>query len=106
MRLLQGGGGEGTRRQWWVPAACVFFRLFSVRQTRTRTLRTPPTHCLPTHRPRIETISWAPRAFIFHHFLTDDECEHMVQLAEKKVGAGDCRHDAGLGAAAGAAAAS
>ena len=29
----------------------------------------------------IETVSWTPRAFIYHNFLTPDECDHLIALA-------------------------
>eukprot|EP00879_Flechtneria_rotunda_P020970 GHRR01022081.1.p1 GENE.GHRR01022081.1~~GHRR01022081.1.p1 ORF type:complete len:266 (+),score=34.09 GHRR01022081.1:206-1003(+) len=49
-----------------------------------------------TYRPRqpqdtqddkqwIETISWRPRAYIFHNFLTLEEVEHMKGLVEHQV---------------------
>jgi hypothetical protein len=38
--------------------------------------------------PFIETISWSPRAFVYHNFLTHAECNHLVNKGEKKV-----RHD-------------
>ena len=35
--------------------------------------------------PWIETISWSPRAFIYHGFLTQDECSHLIQLAVNRL---------------------
>ena len=29
---------------------------------------------------RIEQISWEPRAFVFHDFLTEEECDHLIKL--------------------------
>ena len=29
---------------------------------------------------RIEQISWEPRAFVLHGFLTDEECDHLIKL--------------------------
>ncbi|KAK6924543.1 Prolyl 4-hydroxylase alpha subunit, Fe(2+) 2OG dioxygenase domain [Dillenia turbinata] len=29
-----------------------------------------------------EVISWEPRAFVYHNFLTKDECEHLIELAK------------------------
>lgn len=26
-------------------------------------------------RGRVEQVSWSPRAFVYHNFLTDEECE-------------------------------
>lgn len=34
---------------------------------------------------RVETISWSPRAFIYHSFLTHAEADWIVKLAEAKV---------------------
>lgn len=34
---------------------------------------------------RIETISWKPRAYIYHNFLSQDEADYIVKLVEKKV---------------------
>ncbi|KAL5063629.1 hypothetical protein RYX36_025366 [Vicia faba] len=31
---------------------------------------------------RVETISWEPRAFLYHHFLTNEECEHLINIAK------------------------
>lgn len=33
----------------------------------------------------IERLSLKPRAFLFHHFLSDDECDHVISLVEKRV---------------------
>ena len=33
----------------------------------------------------IETMSWAPRAFVIHNFLTDFECEHVISTAEPQL---------------------
>ena len=35
---------------------------------------------------RIETISWSPRAFVFHNFLSEEEVQHMLGIVEKQVG--------------------
>lgn len=29
-----------------------------------------------------EILSWEPRAFIYHNFLSKDECEHLISLAK------------------------
>ena len=29
---------------------------------------------------KIEQISWQPRAFVLHDFLTDEECDHLIKL--------------------------
>ncbi|XWS29151.1 hypothetical protein CRYUN_Cryun24cG0004000 [Craigia yunnanensis] len=31
---------------------------------------------------RIEVISWEPRAFIYHNFLSKEECEYLIDLAK------------------------
>ncbi|XP_059623411.1 probable prolyl 4-hydroxylase 10 [Cornus florida] len=30
----------------------------------------------------VEVISWEPRAFVYHNFLSKDECEHLINLAK------------------------
>ncbi|XP_041022340.1 probable prolyl 4-hydroxylase 10 [Juglans microcarpa x Juglans regia] len=30
----------------------------------------------------VELISWEPRAFVYHNFLTKDECEYLISLAK------------------------
>ncbi|KAI5418769.1 probable prolyl 4-hydroxylase 10 [Lathyrus oleraceus] len=30
----------------------------------------------------VETISWEPRAFLHHNFLTKEECEHIIRIAK------------------------
>ncbi|XP_010432225.1 PREDICTED: probable prolyl 4-hydroxylase 8 isoform X3 [Camelina sativa] len=30
----------------------------------------------------VEVISWEPRAFVYHNFLTNEECEHLISLAK------------------------
>ncbi|EFJ51369.1 hypothetical protein VOLCADRAFT_120451 [Volvox carteri f. nagariensis] len=35
--------------------------------------------------PWIETISWSPRAFVYHNFLTSAECDHLVQIGTQRV---------------------
>mmetsp|Transcript_15343 Transcript_15343/g.18492 ORF Transcript_15343/g.18492 Transcript_15343/m.18492 type:complete len:276 (+) Transcript_15343:149-976(+) len=37
------------------------------------------------HRQWIETISWEPRASIYHNFLTKDECLHLIHKAAPKM---------------------
>lgn len=32
-------------------------------------------------RWNMEVVSWAPRAFLFHNFLTEEECDHMIKMA-------------------------
>lgn len=33
----------------------------------------------------VETLSWSPRAFLFHNFLTHEECDRIIALAEPKL---------------------
>ncbi|KAK9842984.1 hypothetical protein WJX74_005333 [Apatococcus lobatus] len=39
----------------------------------------------PALRPWVEPISWQPRAFVYHHFLSDAECDHIVALAKPQM---------------------
>ncbi len=36
---------------------------------------------------RIEVVSWKPRTFIYHNFMTDEEAEHIKKLAAPMVSA-------------------
>jgi hypothetical protein len=40
---------------------------------------------------RIEVVSWKPRAFIYHNFLSDEEAEHMKRLAAPTVSSSDSK---------------
>lgn len=33
-------------------------------------------------RPRIETLSWSPRVFLYHDFLSDTEARHIISIAK------------------------
>lgn len=33
-------------------------------------------------RGRIEQISWEPRAYLLHNFLSDEECDHLIGLGK------------------------
>jgi hypothetical protein len=37
---------------------------------------------------RVEPVSWKPRAFVFHNFMTEEEADHIVGLAKPFVSAG------------------
>lgn len=37
------------------------------------------------HGRRVETISWQPRAFVFHNLLTTAECDHLVDIGSQRV---------------------
>lgn len=39
----------------------------------------------PFDPTRVTQISWHPRAFICRNFLTDEECDHLIQLARDKL---------------------
>jgi len=30
----------------------------------------------------IETLSWSPRVFLFHNFVSEIQCEHILQLKQ------------------------
>ncbi|KAL8132383.1 hypothetical protein AgCh_008032 [Apium graveolens] len=34
---------------------------------------------------RVTQLSWRPRAFIYRNFLTDEECDHLIALANDKL---------------------
>lgn len=34
----------------------------------------------------IEQLSWEPRAYLFHAFLSDAECDHIISLSRPFVG--------------------
>jgi prolyl 4-hydroxylase len=36
-------------------------------------------------RGKVEQISWEPRAFLFHNFLSEEECDHLIDLAEGRL---------------------
>ncbi|KAI3432297.1 hypothetical protein D9Q98_003857 [Chlorella vulgaris] len=35
--------------------------------------------------PWIELLSWKPRAYLYHHFMTDDECDHIIKVASPHI---------------------
>ncbi|OAY76723.1 putative prolyl 4-hydroxylase 3 [Ananas comosus] len=35
--------------------------------------------------PWMEVISWEPRAFVYHNFLSKDECEYLIELAKPRM---------------------
>ncbi len=35
---------------------------------------------------RVEVLSWKPRAFIYHNFLSAEECDHIIRTAKPLVG--------------------
>ncbi|CAM6087606.1 unnamed protein product [Calypogeia fissa] len=34
---------------------------------------------------KVIILSWRPRAFLYEHFLTDEECDHLIKLASGKL---------------------
>ena len=34
---------------------------------------------------RVELLSWKPRAFLYHNFLSAAECQHIIQEAKPMV---------------------
>ncbi|KAL1215595.1 putative prolyl 4-hydroxylase 11 [Cardamine amara subsp. amara] len=41
-----------------------------------------PTSLRFPHERWLGVISWEPRAFVYHNFLTYEECEHLINLAK------------------------
>ncbi|KAA8530295.1 hypothetical protein F0562_005004 [Nyssa sinensis] len=39
----------------------------------------------PFDPTRVTQLSWRPRAFIYRGFLTDEECDHLINLAKDKL---------------------
>lgn len=39
----------------------------------------------PANAPWIELLSWRPRAFLYHGFLSHAECDHIIRLTEGRV---------------------
>lgn len=39
----------------------------------------------PQDPPRMEVLSWDPRIFLFHHFLSEDECTALVDVARPRM---------------------
>ena len=35
---------------------------------------------------RVEALAWSPRAFVYHNFLSDEECDHIISSAKPMVG--------------------
>ncbi|KAG2496026.1 hypothetical protein HYH03_005948 [Edaphochlamys debaryana] len=51
----------------------------------TYSAQTPPDPSPAQGEPWIETVSWAPRAFVYHHFLSPEECDHLIDLATSRL---------------------
>jgi hypothetical protein len=39
----------------------------------------------PEYSYNVEVISWSPRVYLLSNFLSDEECDHFMRLAEKKL---------------------
>ncbi len=35
--------------------------------------------------PWIELVSWSPRVFVFHNFITEADCDHIVEVGQSYV---------------------
>lgn len=36
----------------------------------------------PPPAPRMEVLSWSPRIFVIHNFLTEEECDHIIHTGK------------------------
>lgn len=36
---------------------------------------------------RIEALSWRPRASVYHNFMSEEECDHILNMTRAHVGA-------------------
>jgi hypothetical protein len=34
-----------------------------------------------SRRPWVELLSWKPRAYLYHNFLTHEECDHIIKAS-------------------------
>lgn len=41
---------------------------------------------MPGTACRIQTISWKPRAIVYHGFLSEQECRHIINVSHAQVG--------------------
>ncbi|KAJ9564362.1 hypothetical protein OSB04_000328, partial [Centaurea solstitialis] len=66
----------------------LFFPNFSIQsRIRDSVIRLPngDSYGHPFDPTRVTQISWHPRAFLYRNFLTDKECDHLIQLAKDKL---------------------
>ncbi|KAD3641035.1 hypothetical protein E3N88_30258 [Mikania micrantha] len=58
-----------------------------MRRLRASVIRLPngDSYGHPFDPTRVTQISWHPRAFLYRNFLTDAECDHLIQLAKDKL---------------------
>lgn len=88
-RAEQGFCSANNRLLWGVVAICsLIFILLVVRGGGTGGMASiigahPPS--LTCERPvdmsNVEIVSWDPRAFVYHGFLSDEECEYIINKA-------------------------
>ena len=41
-----------------------------------------------SRRPWVEVLSWKPRAYLYHNFLTHEECDHIIKASSRGGAAG------------------
>ncbi|KAI3665907.1 hypothetical protein L6452_44542 [Arctium lappa] len=70
----------------------LFFPDFSIQSSGSRKIRgsvirlpNGDSYGHPFDPTRVTQISWHPRAFLYRNFLTDEECDHLIQLAKDKL---------------------
>ncbi|XP_076924559.1 putative prolyl 4-hydroxylase 7 [Bidens hawaiensis] len=70
----------------------LFFTNFSIQPSNPRNIRESvirlpngDSYGHPFDPTRVTQISWHPRAFLYRNFLTDAECDHLIQLAKDKL---------------------
>ena len=61
MRCANCAFADSALSQWWrTPSFCLLF----------------------VCQVWVETVSWYPRAFVYHNFMTAEECEHLINLGK------------------------
>ncbi|GFH26356.1 uncharacterized protein HaLaN_24493 [Haematococcus lacustris] len=53
----------------------------------TRCATTPSQQPSDDKKPWVQVLSWKPRAFVYHHFLSDAEAAHIIKLAAPQASA-------------------
>ncbi|KAL7608595.1 probable prolyl 4-hydroxylase 7 [Lactuca sativa] len=82
-------------RAFFIPyflCSLLFFPNFSIQSSGLRNIRgsiirlpNGDSYGHPFDPTRVTQISWHPRAFLYRNFLTDEECDHLIQLAKDKL---------------------
>eukprot|EP00803_Ostreobium_quekettii_P011081 evm.model.scf_170.5 EVM.evm.TU.scf_170.5 scf_170:99888-110092(-) len=81
LAALAGIGLSGARDEFLIGWQGETYRPADVwRGEQAKTLGGRQIEQAPASEPWIETLSWRPRAFLYHSFMTDEECEHFIQL--------------------------